>query len=173
MVWSAPIFAALVPLALSFPTYPIPKTLNKAFLAEAGCSLPEGFTIANFKVWTPSQTNNASMTVQFAYLDKTTSIQTSCQRNASSENVGKPGLAARYACDNPLVQFIWQEETLTLVETVCPGSTGSIHYETTGSLTPQPQCSPTDCNFGSGDGTLCTSAGDLQGNFTSLQPSPP
>jgi hypothetical protein len=120
---TAAIVAAALPGALSLPAYKIPVSFHK-FLASDTCTYPEGFEIQNFTTWTPATGSNASSTIDFGYVDKSTSLQTSCHYNATSANVGKPGLAARYACDNAIVEFIWQNGTLTIVETACPADTG-------------------------------------------------
>ena len=123
MLWIASLLATAIPLAASFPTYAIPKAFTKSFLVQASCSLPEGFEIHNFQTWTPVEGNDESLVVQFGYVDNSTGINTSCQYNSTSKNVGKPDLAPRYACDDPLAQFIWQNEILTMIETACPGAT--------------------------------------------------
>ena len=124
MYWANSLLLAALPLAISQPTYKLPKEFTKSLLATASCKLPEGFLVKNFQAWTPARGNNASSTVQFGYADNSTSIQTSCRYNSTSPNVGKPGLASRYACDDPLVEFIWNNGTLTVIETACPGKTG-------------------------------------------------
>ena len=122
MLWTVSVFAAVIPLAASFPTYALPEAFTKSLLAEASCSLPEVFTIRDFQTWAPAEGDKASMTIQFGYADNTTGIQTNCQYNSTSKNVAKAGRTVRYACDNSLVQFIWQEDTLTMIESVCPGA---------------------------------------------------
>jgi hypothetical protein len=124
MLWTAPLFATAIPLAAAFPTYAVPKAFTKSFLLQANCVLPEGFEIRNFQRWTPADGNDASPTLQFGYADNSTGLQTSCQFNSTSKNVADPDRAARYACDDPLTQFIWQDDTLTVIETACPGASG-------------------------------------------------
>jgi hypothetical protein len=120
---TAAIVAVFLPVALSLPTYAIPKSFRK-FLALDTCTYPEEFEILNFTSWTPAPGSNASSTIDFGYVDKSTNLQTSCHYNATSQNVARPQLTPRYACDNAVVQFIWQNGTLTMIETACPGSTG-------------------------------------------------
>jgi hypothetical protein len=120
---SAAVAATSFTLALSMPTYTIPTAFSR-FAAADSCTYPEGFEIQNFTTWTPAPQNNASSTIDFGFFDKSTDIQTPCHYNSTSKNVGRPGLAARYACDNQIVEFIWQNGTLTLIETACPGATG-------------------------------------------------
>lgn len=123
MFWTVPVFAAALPFATALPTYAIPKSFAKA-LTQADCPLPEGFEIHDFQTWTPAEGNNASATLQFGYVDKSTGLETACQYNSTSKNGGSQDSAARYACDNPLAQFIWQNDILTVIETACPGASG-------------------------------------------------
>ena len=120
---STAIVGAVLPLAFALPTYDIPSSFNKFFALDT-CIYPEGFEIQNFTSWTPAQGSNASMTIDFGYFDESTSLQTSCHFNATSENVGPAGLTPRYACDNDDVEFIYQNGTLTLIEAACPSDTG-------------------------------------------------
>jgi hypothetical protein len=112
--------AAVAHLAAASPTYKIPLAMSKIMLESDGCILPEAFVIQNFYIWTPSAGNNSSQIINFDYADNSTSINTKCHFNATSVNVGSEGLAARYACDNTVVQFIWEDETLTMIEKACP-----------------------------------------------------
>ena len=113
---------AALPVALSLPTYTIPSAFRK-FLAliEDSCVYPESpYEIQNFTIWTPAPGSNASMTIDFGYVDESTNIETSCHYNATSKNVARPQLTPRYACDNSVVEFIWQNGTLTMIEAACP-----------------------------------------------------
>jgi len=169
---TAAIVAASLPVAFSLPAYKIPSSFNK-FLALNTCTYPEAFDIQNFTTWTSAPGSNASSTVDFGYFDKSTNLQTSCHYNATSPNVGKPGLASRYACDNAIVEFIWQNGTLTMIETACPSNTGSERWEAAGTAKPVLDCAATSCGYTYGDGKKCTAViTDIQANFTSLEPSP-
>lgn len=114
---------AALPAVLALPTYTIPRAFTRFLVADA-CTYPEGYEIQNFQTFTPTAGNSTTADISFSFHDKDTNIQTSCQRNSTSKNVGKPDLTARYACDNTIVEFIWQRETLTMIETACPGNTG-------------------------------------------------
>lgn len=120
---TAAIVAAALPVAFSLPAFKIPAAFVK-FLALDTCTYPEAFEIQNFTTWTPAPGSNASATIDFGYLDTSTSLQTSCHYNATSPNVGNPNLTPRYACDNANVEFIWQNGTLTIIEAACPEDTG-------------------------------------------------
>jgi hypothetical protein len=107
-------------LATATPSYAIPKIFSASFLAAADCTLPGSCEILDFETCTVPDGNTTSSVVKFAYTDEATGIQTDCQYNSTSKNVGMPGLAPRYACDNPTVEFIWLNGVLTLVEAACP-----------------------------------------------------
>jgi hypothetical protein len=95
------------------------KTEVAAELADA-CIMPANFTISNFTTFVDTLDSSQNVTV-FGFTDPSTSIDTTCQQNASSiPDIPAAGLVARYRCDNPVVEFIWQPSKLTLVETVCP-----------------------------------------------------
>jgi hypothetical protein len=112
--------AASLAVALALPTYTIPQGFLR-FLALDTCTYPENpFEIQNFTIWTPAAGSNASMTIDFAYLDESTRIETSCHYNATSQNVARPEITPRYACDNTDVEFIWQNGKLTMIEAACP-----------------------------------------------------
>lgn len=54
--------------------------------------------------------------------DSDTDITTACSLNSTSTDLGAQGGAARYACDNSAVNFIWQNNKLTMIELACPTS---------------------------------------------------
>ena len=93
-----------------------------ATLQERDCFYPKKFSLFGLAVWTPDPSNPNNITVDFQYQDGDTQIQTPCQRNASSPNVGEEGLAPRYACDNPTVEFIYGDGVVTVIEKACPNS---------------------------------------------------
>ncbi len=111
-----PAIIAAIPLMAALPTYKIPKV----FLEDDSCTLPEAYEVDQFQAWFPGPGNNHSAMVNFAYWDNSTSLQTVCHLNATSKNVASAGLAPRYACDNPNVEFIWQNNTLRMIEMACP-----------------------------------------------------
>jgi len=112
------LFAAGLPAVV----YSLPLILPSEFAADTSCILPASFVIQQLEVWSPTAGNNHSMSINFGYWDNDTDIQTECHFNGTSKNVAGPGLGARYPCDNPVVEFIWQSKTLTMVEAVCPQS---------------------------------------------------
>jgi hypothetical protein len=114
--------AAAAHLGAALPTYTIPLAMSKALAENEDCTLPEGFEVQNFQIWTPAPGNNRTSVINFGYRDNSTSIVTACHFNQTSVNVGPAGLTPRYACDNKIVEFIWQNGTLTLVEKACPQS---------------------------------------------------
>lgn len=107
-------------LGAALPSYRIPLAMSRVLLANSDCILPEGFEVQNFQIWTPAAGNNRSEVLAFDYRDNSTSTDTKCRFNGTSANVAPAGLAPRYACDNQVVQFIWQNNTLTLIEKACP-----------------------------------------------------
>lgn len=54
--------------------------------------------------------------------DSDTAITTTCSLNSTFTNLGAAGAAARYACDDSAVNFIWQNNKLTMIELACPTS---------------------------------------------------
>lgn len=112
-------FAAVASLATALP-YRLPASFPKILLQDASCILPLNFTVNGFQVWTPAAGNSNASTISFQYTDSLTNINTDCHLNETSISVGPSGLAPRYACDNSIVQFIWQNNTLTLIEKACP-----------------------------------------------------
>jgi hypothetical protein len=127
MMRMAMVLAAALPLAAAFPLYDIPSLFAKLFQEDDSdtCTLPEGFMVEQFQIWTPDSNNTSHGTeINFAYWDNSTDLQTVCRLNSSSVNVatGGYGVAARYACDNANVEFIWQNSALTMIEKACPTS---------------------------------------------------
>jgi len=145
---------------------------------DATCAFPANYTVENFVSWTPSATNNgtASPFVKFGYIDEDTNVTTSCQWNSTSKVVSSAGLTPRYGCDDPLVQFIWENATnlLDLIERVCPNSNGKSSIEVSGQINLDLQCNATNCESATGDGLEClTLTPNLVVNFTALDPIPP
>ncbi|KAB5580734.1 hypothetical protein GE09DRAFT_449541 [Coniochaeta sp. 2T2.1] len=174
---TAAIVAAALPAAFSLPTqaaYKIPFTFNK-FLALDTCSNPARFEVQNFTIWTPAAGNNASTVIDFGYLDKGTNLQTTCHFNATSRNTMPKGYTPRFACENSIVEFIWQNETqkLTMIEAACPDDTGDDRFEASGSAVPTLGCTATTCGYTYGDGNFCrANVTAIQAQFFSLQPRP-
>lgn len=107
-------------LAMAFPSYYVRLEMLKAVVDNDDCILPQSFAVHNFQIWSPAADNNRSAIIDFGYSDKSTSIETSCHYNSTSANVGPQGLDPRYACDNGVVEFMWQNGTLVLIEKACP-----------------------------------------------------
>jgi hypothetical protein len=111
--------AAAAQLAVALTAYKVPLALSRV---AAFCVYPEEFVVKNFQIWTPATGNNRSAVINFDYTDDSVmpAIETKCHFNETSANVGAEGLAPRYACDNSLVEFIWQNGSLTMIERACP-----------------------------------------------------
>jgi hypothetical protein len=92
-------------------------SLPKELVAMDDCDYPEQFTIQKLSTWTATGSNETSL--GFTFSDQGTGITTACQKNSTSAVVSKPGLTARYACDDSMVHFIWQNSKLTVIETAC------------------------------------------------------
>ena len=125
---TAAVVAAAIPTVFSLPTinhaaYKIPFAFNR-FLALDTCLNPARFEVQDFTIWTPAAGNNASTVINFGYLDKGTNLQTSCHFNGTSQNTMPAGYTPRFACENSYVEFIWQDEKLTMIEAACPDDTG-------------------------------------------------
>lgn len=91
--------------------------------SSSSCYYPATFTLNNFTTWSLA-TNASQSYVSFNYVDSGTKITTPCAYNASSQSLtAGTSLAARYACDDSTVSFIWQKGKITAIETTCPGQT--------------------------------------------------
>ncbi|KAH8788731.1 hypothetical protein F5883DRAFT_10136 [Diaporthe sp. PMI_573] len=157
----APLAAATKNIAgLSYAT-----AIPKENLAQ-DCDYPAYFTIQDFTTFSPSASNKTEVT--FGYVDSDTDITTTCNLNSTSTDLGAEGAAARYACDNSSVNFIWQNNKLTMIELACP--TSSVQYDTSGSWIPSLTCKDAT----NGAGVECvTNSTTYQGQFTSIQPLKP
>jgi len=165
-----PTIIAAIPLAAALPTF---IQIPKVFLEDASCIMPQGYEVDQFRAWFPAAGNNRSSNLDFAYWDNATQVQTICHLNETSKNVALPGLAARYTCEDPTVEFIWQNNSLRLIERVCPQTNSNTTYEASGSVKPNLTCVNTTSNSTFGLGQDCfSSVPFLAANFTSLQPSP-
>ncbi|EAQ93339.1 predicted protein [Chaetomium globosum CBS 148.51] len=165
---------ATVQLAVASPTYKIPLALSRVAHKGQFCTYPEEFVVKNFRTWTPEGGNNRSATVEFDYTDDSVmpAIETKCHFNETSVNVGPQDLAARYACENSLVEFIWNERELTMVERACPFETENRPFEAAGWVTPNMKCTLSTRN-GTADGQACSSSPSvLSAVFNSLEPRP-
>ncbi|KAK4158498.1 hypothetical protein C8A00DRAFT_10757 [Chaetomidium leptoderma] len=164
---------AATQLAMAFPTDKAPMAMVKTILDTQFCVMPEEFVVKNFQVWTPDAGNNRSAIINFNYSDDDTHIDTKCQFNETSVNVGPEGLTPRYACDNKLVEFIWENGTLTMVERDCPLETLNRPYEVAGTITPMLTCLASAQNSTMGAGNSCWSRPKVMAAvFISLEPTP-
>ncbi|KAK3300333.1 uncharacterized protein B0H64DRAFT_428418 [Chaetomium fimeti] len=167
--------AAAAQLAVAFPTYKAPLTLSKVARHKQFCIFPDEFVVKNFHTWTPEAGNNRSAIVDFDYTDDSVmpAIKTKCHFNETSVNVGPKDLAARYACENDLVQFIWCDGELTMIERACPLETENRPFEAAGWVTPNLECFTSNRNSTAGEGHACTSSPNVMSAvFSSLQPTP-
>lgn len=160
---------ALLHVAATLPSYHIPTYMLKAVVENDDCTLPAAYEVWNFNLWVRSYQTAPSDVITFNYRDNSTSLATHCAYNSSSVNVGPEGLTARWACDNPVVQFIWQDQKLTLIEKACPQTNLTRHFEASGSL-----LLDTDLRCGQQNADLAciTDPPYYSQNFSSLQPSP-
>ncbi|KAK0631696.1 hypothetical protein B0T14DRAFT_559455 [Immersiella caudata] len=176
------ILAALVAIASAVTAmtaaselnYALPESFPKVLL-QSDCYMPLNFSVFGLELWFPAPNNPNNFTGSFVYMDMGTNITTNCQRNATSPNVGGEGHAERWGCDVPFVQFIWQNGTLTIIEKACPFTGTASTFEASGSVEPVFNCTATAApQWPSGDGSYCQAIdGQINGNFTSLQPAPP
>ncbi|KAK3329394.1 hypothetical protein B0H66DRAFT_596978 [Apodospora peruviana] len=167
--------AAAMPLTTSLK-YKIPTAMLKVMLEDDSCISPSGFEIEGFGLFAPGPNNTASPRIDFTFVDVATNINTPCHYNTSSVNVGPAGLTPRWACDNNIVSFIWEDDTVTVIEKACPqdNQPGTVGFEASGSVTPDLTCYKTDTNSTDGDGITCSSnQQEIDAPFTSLQPTPP
>lgn len=115
-----PIFG-LVAAALASKTlkYAVPIEMQQA-VAASGCTLPGEFIITDYRMY--DNVNNTALDVlSFNLDDNDTGIKTSCKRDASSQpSSAGSATATRWPCDNPVVEFITQDDLLTIVEKACP-----------------------------------------------------
>ncbi|KAL0939281.1 uncharacterized protein CTRU02_205891 [Colletotrichum truncatum] len=159
----------------------VPESLM-ALSNSGDCTLPDDFQIQQFSAQSPDGQTIDSL--DFTFNDDSTILKTQCHLNASSVPVSDDGRTARYSCDNQLVQFIWQNETITVIEKVCPGEDGAADYEASGTASV-----PLVCDIDAGNGTsngggaqsrqrtrraiACkSSSDDIRSKFFSIQPVP-
>lgn len=116
---------ALIPLVASLPSMPsFMNKLKSLSSRDDQCPFPDSYKITSLQVWTPKNGNTHPIVVDFQYADDETKIATSCHYNGTQPNVGPEGLAPRYACENPTVQFQWIQKTsmLSIIELACPNT---------------------------------------------------
>ncbi|OLN82047.1 hypothetical protein CCHL11_08657 [Colletotrichum chlorophyti] len=165
----------------------VPESLM-TMVDSAACNLPDDFQVQDFTA--DSQDGGQTVDVlDFTFNDDSTGLSTPCHLDASSVPVPSDGRTARYACDNALVQFIWQNGRATMIEKVCPGADGVADYEASGTAV-----IPLTCEGSGGNGTVngtdatvsgrssrrrtrraagCrTDSDDIRARFFSIQPVP-
>jgi hypothetical protein len=125
MHYAVPLLSFAIPVALAGVQYAVPHSLAVQVEENAECTLPDDFNIQNF---TGESEDDGVMldSFKFSFLDDSTNVTSACSFNSSSKPIGDPGRTPRYACDAPVVQFIWQNGTLTIIEEVCPGGDGYV-----------------------------------------------
>ncbi|GAB1310383.1 hypothetical protein MFIFM68171_00593 [Madurella fahalii] len=164
--------AAVILFAAASPTYKLSKTMLKTYPEQDDCTLPEKFVVQNFRLWV-SKADKQTAVVDFKYSDSSTRIDTACHFDSSSVNVGLPGMAPRFACNNPSVQFILENSSLTMIEKACFESNPARPYEAAGTVKPELDCVETGQDSQFGEGMNCVGVpATISGKFTSLQPTP-
>ena len=110
-------------MAATVVSMPAHYALPAGAKLAAGCAtMPGEFAVSDFTTYTGPYNQT---TLHFAYSDRETGIETTCERNSTSKpSRAAPSLASRYACDNANVEFIYQTNTgikgLTVIEAACP-----------------------------------------------------
>ena len=144
LAWVAPFAAALV----QFENMAALSNAQAAeMLAAAGCWVATNFTVKDFKLWTPVNTNANATTLSFRFVDSLnpSPIDTACHLNATSKSLtAGSAYTPRHSCENRLVNFIWDQNVLNVIErVVCPGQTAYVTYPAAGDTTaaaPNPRC---------------------------------
>lgn len=102
---------------------PMPKLARQADNCDISKHLPAEFSIRDFN----GQSTDSGETLtsfNFGYLEKTNNVMTQCHFNSSSENVGPPDRTPRFACENKITKFIYQDQRITLIQAICPDANG-------------------------------------------------
>ncbi|TQV95895.1 hypothetical protein V2A60_001062 [Cordyceps javanica] len=154
---------AALPIVAAAAAYTAPPMMLKA-AQQQGCNLPQGFQVRDF-AGHANGTDDAPAPsfFTFAYADNSTSVETSCQLNATSTSTTPEGLTPRFACENRDVKFIWtpSNKQLTLVERACRSPQGTPLYEASGTIIISAPCKGGSCT---------ANATEYHGVFSSLQP---
>ena len=89
------------------------------------CILPDDYQVMDFAG--TSVDGGSLESFDFTFFDDSTLIKTTCHLNDSSIPIEYPDRPTkRWPCDDELVQFIWQEDKLILIERVCPDDDGCV-----------------------------------------------
>src|SRR3569833_561770 len=118
--------SSLLGLALALALRPVgAKPLQHAISKELvgrDCALPAKWTVSNFTMFTPDAAagagngTGAPSVINYNFGDNDTAIHTPCHYNSPSKPAKVNRANKRYACDNTMVTFIWQDGQLTLIE---------------------------------------------------------
>ncbi|KAF6834075.1 hypothetical protein CMUS01_06298 [Colletotrichum musicola] len=174
------ILMAAVPAAHATVSYmaAVPQDLM-ALVDSSSCVLPEDFQVQNFAAQSPDGGQTVD-SLAFTFNDDSTGVNTPCHLDASSVPVPGDGRTPRYACDNPVVQFIWQNSQITMIEGVCPDASGAAKYEAAGTAVIN-----VVCDEGAANGTAArrranarravackADSDDIRARFFSIKPAP-
>lgn len=118
-VYIATCLASLAAATTNFEKLAYADSIAKEDVDET-CDYPTYYTVSNLETYTPTSSNETE--VNFGFVDADTDITTTCSLNSTSVDIAEEGRTAKYACDNSLVEFYWQNSKLTLVEVACPTS---------------------------------------------------
>ncbi|KAF4851132.1 hypothetical protein CGCSCA4_v003494 [Colletotrichum siamense] len=169
---------ATAPAAQAMVSYMAAVPDSVMAMADAGnCNLPDDFQIQNFAA--QSADGQTADSLDFTFNDDSTTLNTPCHLNASSVPVSGDGRTPRYSCENAMVQFIWQNNTITVIEKVCPGDDGAADYEASGTASVPLVCNGTASGVSARShrrarrAVACTSnSDDIRAKFFSIQPVP-
>ncbi|PHH51974.1 hypothetical protein CFIMG_005457RA [Ceratocystis fimbriata CBS 114723] len=149
----------------------VPAILASAVPRQDSCAsdrMPTKFVIDNLS-GTSNDTGSSFIDLTFTYTPYSSSGVLSppvtCSYDASTQPVKIPGRSNRWACEDPLVQFLYSSGRLTMVQKTCIQN-GSPTIEASGSVNPTLGCTrsfPTHRCFNT----------QVNGTFVSLAPAPP
>jgi len=109
--------------------YEAPQVL-KALIQTDECDnsdLPDDFHILKFVGHSANETAELLDSFEFSYLEDTNNVETRCHFNSTSKNLAGEGRAPKFACENGQVEFIWQDDILSISQGVCPKPDGYMH----------------------------------------------
>lgn len=140
----------------------------------SGCSisnqLPSEFAIRSFA----GQSTNGGETLSsfdFGYLETKNNITTHCYFNSTSPNAGPTDRTPRFACENAITQFIYQDQRLTLIQAICPDTNGVASVEAAGAADVELECGSSNTTANAAES--CKSKDEeFSGKFSSLNPTP-
>ena len=103
-------------------SYAVPQSLA-AHVASSSCTLAEGYVLNDF-VAQSADDGKTLVSYDFGYFDNSTNITSPCHFNSTSKPINLPGRTPRFACDNTLIEFLYQNDTVVIIEGVCPEDDG-------------------------------------------------